>query len=243
MIGFGECRIGGSVVRVKLDGASEQGARLHIVCACRALQCRPGAQHVIIGFEIFGRLCEHPILFDLRHANRQDSDDLSDNLVLQRKHVRQRLVEACRPKHSSLPCVDELRDDPHTVAGLADAAFDQIADGETAADLLRACGLSLVGEDSVPRHHGQRGEPTQRVDDVLRQSIREILTSRIVALVQERENGDRGFRADFGALSWVDRRSGAARNLRSEPRPVHSAPAASRITRARAANNPPRQPM
>ena len=31
---------------------------------------------------------------------------------------------------------------------------------ETAADLLRACGLSLVGEDSVPRHHGQRGKPT-----------------------------------------------------------------------------------
>ena len=88
------------------------------------LQCRPGAQHIIIGCEIFGWLCELPILFDLGHANRQDSDNASDDVVLQRKHVRQRLLKACRKKHPSLPCVDELRDDRHAVAGLADAAFD-----------------------------------------------------------------------------------------------------------------------
>src|SRR5204863_441252 len=64
VIGFGKCRVGSSVVRVKLDGASEQGARLYIVCLRRVLQCRPGAQHIIIGCEIFGWLCELPILFD-----------------------------------------------------------------------------------------------------------------------------------------------------------------------------------
>ena len=228
MIGFGECRIGGSVVRIELDGASEQGARLHIVCARRALQCRPGAQHVVVGFEIFGRLGEHPPLFDLRHADRQGPGDLSGDLVLQGKDVRQRLVEAGRPKHSSIR-IDELRDHPHAVAGLADAAFDLIAHREIAGDLSGACGLALVGEDSVPRHHGQRGKPTQRVDDVLRQSIREILTSRIVALVQERENGDRGFRADFGTFGCrqFDRVSaGWSRNFHSRaPTPRHSTPA------------------
>ena len=57
-------------------------ARLHDVGARRALQCRPGAQHVIVGFETFGRLGKHPALFDLRHANRQGACDLRRDLVL-----------------------------------------------------------------------------------------------------------------------------------------------------------------
>ncbi|WP_292320506.1 hypothetical protein [Mesorhizobium sp.] len=41
---------------------------------------------------------------------------------------------------------------------------------------------------------------TMIVDDILRQSIREILTSWIAAVVQERENGDRRFLVDFSVF-------------------------------------------
>lgn len=113
------------------------------------------------------RTGKRPRLVPTHLAGR--SDNVSDNDVLHRRHVRQRLLEACRPKHSSLPCVDELRDDPYPVAGLT---FYQIANSETVANILGACRLSLVGGYSVPRHHGQRGKPTQCVDDILRQSTK-----------------------------------------------------------------------
>ena len=64
MIGFGKCRVGSSVVGVKLDGVSEAGRAPPHCLPRRALQCRPGAEHIIVGCEIFRWLCELAILFD-----------------------------------------------------------------------------------------------------------------------------------------------------------------------------------
>ena len=126
LIGVGERRIGGGVARIELDGAPEQLARLDDACALRALQGRPGAQHVVIGFETLGRLGGHPPLLDLRHADRQGAGDLGGDLLLQGEEIGQRLVEAAGPQHPAVR-IDELRRHPHAVAGLQDAALDLIA--------------------------------------------------------------------------------------------------------------------
>ena len=114
-------------------------------------------------------------MFDLGHANGQGADDLGGEVILHRKHVRHRLVKVAGPKHLLPICIDELGNHPHAIADPLDAALDQIADGEAAADLRRARGLSFVGKDGVPRHDGQRGEATERVDDVLRQPVGEVV--------------------------------------------------------------------
>ena len=145
MIGLGERRISGGVVRIELDCASEERARLRIVCARRALQGRPRAQHVVVGFEIFGRLGRYPPLLELRDPDRQGAGDLRGDLVLQDKEIGERLVEAGGPKHPAIR-IDELRGHPHAVAGLEDAAFDLIAHRETRAISSGLAGLPLYGK-------------------------------------------------------------------------------------------------
>ena len=167
----------------------------------RVGRCNAGlrAQHVIVCFEIFGRLGEHPPLFALRHADRQGPGDLSRDLVLQGQRRPQAPRRSGRTRAPGHPC--------------RRAVHSRVRGRRSGGRCLRpdsapqGCGRSRRGLQACPCRGGQRsktsrsvGKPAQRVDDVLRQSVGEILASRIVALVQEGENGDRGFRANFGGL-------------------------------------------
>jgi hypothetical protein len=52
-----------------------------------------------------------------------------------------------------------LRGHAHAVARSADGTFDEIADPQTTADLLRTSGFILVLKDGVPGQNRQRREP------------------------------------------------------------------------------------
>ena len=200
VIGFGERGIGGGVVRIELDRAPEQRARLHVVCARRALQCRPGAQHVDRRLRDSRSAWRTPGVARL-WSRGSPRPRRSAVVILSCKAKTSASASSKRTDQSTRPSVStSWAVNPHAVAGVADAAFDLIAHRKAAADLSGARGLALVREDGVPRHDRQRGKPAQRVDDVLRQPIREIVASRIVALVQEGENGDRRFGAELGAF-------------------------------------------
>ena len=149
MIAIGESGVCGGIVRVELDRTPEECARLHVVRARRSLQCRSGAQNVVVRFETFGRPGRRTPLLDLCHLDRQGSGDLSGDLVLQGEDVRQCLVEAGRPKHPSVR-IDKLRAHAHAVADLADAALDLIPHPHAAGDLPRAFGWASVWRNGVP---------------------------------------------------------------------------------------------
>src|SRR3954463_12410236 len=72
-----------------------------------------------------------------------------------------------------------------------------IAHCQTTGDLSGTRRLVFVGNDGVPRNHGQRGKPAERVDDILCQSIGEIIALWISVLALEWKYGDRGSRAEF----------------------------------------------
>ena len=87
--------------------------------------------------------------------------------------------------------VDELRGDPHALAGAADRAFEHRAHAEFAADGANVDRASLIGEARVARDHRQAGDLRQIGDDVFADAVGEILLLRIARHVGERQNGDR----------------------------------------------------
>jgi hypothetical protein len=89
--------------------------------------------------------------------------------------------------------------DAHAIASLAHAALHLITHSEITGDVSWICGLVLVGEDGVPRNYGQRGKPAERVDNILRHTIGEIIALWIGVLVLEWKYGNRGFRLESDA--------------------------------------------
>src|ERR1035438_8857804 len=92
--------------------------------------------------------------------------------------------------------IDQLRVDTYTLAYSPDAAFDDKADVQFATDLLHVhCHASIL-ERSRTRPHCKKAPTRQLGNDVLRDSVTEILLFRIAAHIGEGKhaNGDtRGF--------------------------------------------------
>src|SRR5258706_918618 len=86
--------------------------------------------------------------------------------------------------------VIELNRDAHALAGLAYAAFDDIADAEFLADLLQVDGPALVGERRVARDDEEPAQLRERRDEVLAEAVGKIFLLCIAAHVDEGEHGD-----------------------------------------------------
>ena len=115
--------------------------------------------------------------------------------------------------------IDQPGGHPYAVTCFEDAAFHLVTHGQAARDFCRIGRLAFVAQDGIPRHHGEAGELPQRVDHVLGQSVDKILVRGVVTLIQEGENGDCRFRADFGGLRPLHVRTGAIeRELRKQQR-------------------------
>src|SRR3982074_2114363 len=111
--------------------------------------------------------------------------------VLQIEHSGKWPIEPVGPEVSAGLALDELTADPHALAGLAHAAFQDVADAKFAADPPDVDHLALVGEGRIAGYHEQRLEARQRRYDVLDHAVGEVLLLRITAYVLERQHGDR----------------------------------------------------
>jgi hypothetical protein len=110
-------------------------------------------------------------------------------------------------------CVDELRCYAHTAHALAHAALELVAGRKVARDVAWFGVFAFVRKHGVPGHHGEFGKAAEGRDDVLRQTIGEILTALVITLILERQNGDRGLRTDRGCCrqrGFGDEKSEAA---------------------------------
>src|SRR6185437_16984962 len=80
------------------------------------------------------------------HPARQDGDDRPHDLVLHVEDVLELAVVALAPELISTLGIDKLDGDPQLLAGLADAAFDDVTNTELPSDLLDVDGPPLVFE-------------------------------------------------------------------------------------------------
>src|SRR5690242_19636591 len=86
--------------------------------------------------------------------------------------------------------VDELGGDADAVAGLADAAFDDILDPQAPRDLRNVDALVTEGEGGVAGDHEEGAEARQLRDDVLGYAVAEIGLLLIATHIREGEDRD-----------------------------------------------------
>ena len=122
----------------------------------------------------------------------QRTGDRLGDVVLNGEDVDQLAVVAFRPQVIAVLGVDELRRHAYAASRAADAAFENVRDAERFRDPADVLFLAAKGEGGRARGDLEAGDVRQQVDDLLGQSVAEVLVVRVAAHVGERQHGDGG---------------------------------------------------
>ena len=141
-------------------------------------------------------------------------DGLRD-LILHREDVRHLAVVALRPEMKTIGDLDELRRDSDAVARLANTPLENMLDVEPPADLSEFDVLSPEEEGGRAAGDLHAGYVGQHIDDLLGQTVAEILVLLVRAHVGERQYGDGRL-----ALGPVSRRSVGACSSAARSSPI-----------------------
>src|SRR5262245_18933826 len=160
-----QARVGGGVVGIQIERPHEQPSCLGIGLARRALALLVAAEHEIVRFEDTRWRPADTALLGLGDLDRQRSDDVLGDLVLQREDVSHFAVVALGPDVIAGCRIHELGRDPHAIGGALDAAFEHVTHAQLAADVADLHGLALVREDRVAGDHEEPGDLRQRGDE------------------------------------------------------------------------------
>src|SRR6202035_783041 len=115
----------------------------------------------------------------------EGSDDLLCEFVLHGKDIRKIAIKALGPDVRAARGIDELTSNAHSVARLADAAFQHVAHAEFAADLLHVDWLAFVGKARIAGDNMQFRQLRKVGDDVLTDAVGKVLLLRVSAHVVE----------------------------------------------------------
>src|SRR5262245_29097569 len=117
-------------------------------------------------------------------------DDFLSDLVLERKNIAQVTVAAVGPNVLLSRGVNKLGVDAYTVAALAHAALQDVANAKFAGGTLHIDGFSFVGKRRISRDDKKPTQLGYGGDDILRNSVGEIFLLGIAAHVDERQDSD-----------------------------------------------------
>ena len=207
-------------------GAREIGIELHRLGeqAARDLVGVPGelpvkllaAEIELVGVDVAGRRLAERVLLARQQLDLQHLDDAAGDLVLHREHVGEHPVVALGPQIAAGVRVHELRGDPDPLAGLADAALQDVAHPEPGAGVPDVQLHALEGEGGVARGHEQPGDLGEIGDQIVGDAVAEKILIRIVGLVGEGQHRDR---LALGR-PWRRRRTRSAPPSRDTPVPA-----------------------
>jgi len=150
------------------------------------------AQVIGVGLDVVGRRLGDGLALLRQQLDLQLLHDRVRDLVLDCEDVGEVAIEAVGPDVPAVLAVDQLAGDPDPPAGLADAALEDVPDAEFLADLLHPDRLALVGECGVAGDDEQPRDLRQVGDDVLGDSVAEVLLLRVAAHVVEGQHDDGG---------------------------------------------------
>ena len=187
----GQSQVGPSVVGIEIERPHEQASRLGVAFACRPVALLGSAKHEIVRLEHFGRRPAEADLLGLGELHRHGANDLLGDLVLEGEDVADLAVVALGPEVIAGGRVHELRRDAHAVARTLHAALQDVAHAEVAAHLADLHRPALVGEDRVARDDEEPGHLREPGDQVLGDTVAEVVLRRVLAQVREGQHGDR----------------------------------------------------
>ncbi len=190
-------------VRLQRDGLPEELDRARVVVAGDAIRAGAPFEVELVGDgvaaaalrglrdlvrnRVFGRGWRLRLE---QRAAQFDHDRLRD-VVLHGEDVRQLAVVGLRPEMRVRRHLDQLRGDPHAIAGLADAALEQVRDAELLGDRRDVGARALEAPRRRARRHAQALDLREDVQQFLGQSVGEVLVLLVAAHVDERQHRDR----------------------------------------------------
>ena len=151
-------------------------------------------QVVVVRLEVLGPSRDDRALFPREQPDLQRSGDREGDLVLDFEDVLHLPVVPLGPEVIAVRDAHELGGDAEAGPGAADAPFQHRSHPELGADSAHVLVLPFEGESRGARGDAERLDLRQRVDDLLRDAVAEVLVLRVGAHVPEREHRDRGAR-------------------------------------------------
>ena len=164
-----------------------------------------------------------PLAFRRVEGHFKRVDDPTRDVVLDLEDIRQVAIVAVGPQVATGCCIDELRGNPHAIAGAPDRAFEHREHTKLAADGAKVDRASFISEARVARDHRQTGDLRQVGDDVFSDAVGEIFLLRIARHIGEWQNGDRCIRSLQPRIGPVELLGGSRRGgvpLPDPDRPV-----------------------
>ena len=149
----------------------------------------------------------------------RDANAFGD-LILEAEDVRDTAVIALSKQVMTRCGLDQLDGDSNLLACTASAALDEIGSTKILADLRNVLWLVLVSESRIARDHGEPAPVGQRSNDVLGQSIDEIVFGRVLRHVVE---GQHCYGANVGEITGVAASLRKAFAHLRQPKHVHRA--------------------
>src|SRR6185295_15492630 len=108
-------------------------------------------------------------------AHLERARDLLCNLVLDREHVFEPVVERFGPQVITVAGTDELRGHAQAITELAHAPFEDRCDAERSADLADVGRSPLVLKRGGSRRDLEPAHATERIDDLLGDAVAEVI--------------------------------------------------------------------
>ncbi len=190
-IGIAQACISLCVVDVDRDRLLEQRLRtLEGELAFGAAQITPPLQVVLVGFEARRRLPVEPGVRVARKHDLQRLGHLAGDVGLNAEDILDLAVVGFRPYVKAGVGLDQLCGHPDPPPLPADASFEHMAHAQVESDRGNVDVFVLEVERRRPSSDPEFLQPAERVENFLRQPIAEVLISRVVAHVQEWEDGD-----------------------------------------------------
>ena len=142
-----------------------------------------------------GRSSCHPTsafeAFWSEQPHLESIDDLARDLVLDGEDVLKRPVVGLRPEVRAVGRTDQLRGDTDAVTRLADAPLEDVIDPERLRDVRDRHVLTFECERRSAGDHAQTLHLREHVEQLLAETVREIVVRLVVAHVDEGQHGDR----------------------------------------------------
>ena len=189
---FGDAVMGLRVARVDVQRTFEVLDALAVAVGRALVPLESPAKVRVVGLEALCRtMLRDANVFVGRQSGLERDCNPFGNVTLDGKDIRQLAIERLRPDVRISRGINQLRDDAQPIRRASNAALDDVRDTELRRDLLRALVGFLIAHHRGARDHLEASDLRELGDDVLGDTVAEVLIVCAGAHVRQRQHGDR----------------------------------------------------
>lgn len=190
-MGDGQARPGAGKIRIESEGAFEHPPGEVHALARPFLKKFASAKIEFVGLHVAGGRLHNGLLLALAERQAKHDKHAAGDLVLDGKNVVVVAIEALGPQMIAVLRVDQLDGNAEPVSSLADAALQERLNAESFPDLTRVHSPGAEGEAGGSGRDPETFHPGQRVQNLFRDTVAQILLIARGAEIGEGQHRDR----------------------------------------------------